>query len=119
MRDFLELFMIFFRVGICTFGGGYAMLPILQQELVDKRHRISMEEVMDYYAVAQCMPGIIAVNTSSLIGHKLKGTWGAVAAALGIVFPSLLIIMAISAFLQQFSHIVWVGHAFAGIRVAV
>lgn len=119
MNIFLDIFLTFARVGGLTFGGGYAMLPILQKEVVEKRGWVSEADVMDYYAISQCMPGIIAVNTSLFIGHKIKGARGSVMAALGVVFPSLVIIMIIAAFISSFAHLPVVQNAFAGIRVCV
>lgn len=119
MNIFLDIFLTFARVGGLTFGGGYAMLPILQREVVEKRGWVSEADVMDYYAISQCMPGIIAVNTSLFIGHKVKGARGSIAAALGVVFPSLVIIMLIAAFIGSFAHLPLVQNAFAGIRVCV
>lgn len=119
MKDLLSLFWVFARMGAVTFGGGYAMLPIIQREIVEKRNWATEEEIMDYYAIGQCTPGIIAVNTSTFIGYKRKGVAGGFAATFGFVFPSLIIIMIIAAFLQNFAHIPWVMHAFNGIRACV
>lgn len=114
-----ELFCVFARVGVCTFGGGYAMLPMLQRELVDARGWATESELMDYYAIGQCTPGVIAVNTATFMGYKKAGVRGAIAATAGMVFPSLVIITIIAAFIQQFAHLAAVQHAFAGVRVAV
>lgn len=114
-----ELFWTFAKVGVLTFGGGYAMLPILQAEVVDKKKWATQEEMMDYYAIGQSTPGIIAVNTATFIGKKEKGNLGGIVATLGIVFPSIVIITIISAFLSNFMHIEAVNYAFAGIRVGV
>lgn len=119
MNEYVDLFMTFCRIGGLTFGGGYAMLPMLQKEVVDSRQWTTEEELLDYYAVGQCTPGIIAVNTATFIGYKQRGVLGAICATAGVVFPSLIIIMAIAAFLQNFTDIVWVQQAFNGIRVAV
>ena len=119
MNVYLDLFLTFSRVGGLTFGGGYAMLPILQKEVVEKRKWVSEAEVMDYYAIGQCMPGIIAVNTSLFIGNKVKGVLGSIAAGLGIVFPSLVIITVIAAFISNFANLPVVQYAFEGIRVCV
>ena len=119
MKLLWDLFFTFFRIGGLTFGGGYAMLPMLQNEIVEKRDWATEEELLDYYAVGQCTPGIIAVNTATFVGQKIKGFWGAVFATAGVVFPSLVIISIIAGFIQSFSHLAWVQHAFAGIRVAV
>lgn len=119
MKEYIELFLIFARIGAVTFGGGYAMLPILQKEIVDERHWASSEEIMDYYAISQCTPGIIAINTSIFIGYKCKKCFGGIVSALGMVFPSIVIILIISMFLQNIMSYNIVKMAFAGIRVAV
>ena len=116
---YLDLFWTFARIGVCTFGGGYAMLPILQRELVEKKGWASEEELSDYFAIGQCTPGIIAANTATFVGHKLTGPAGGVAATLGLVFPSLVIIMVIAAFLQNFADLPAVVHAFNGVRACV
>lgn len=119
LNIYLDLFLTFSRIGGLTFGGGYAMLPMLQKEVVEKRKWISEAEVMDYYAIGQCMPGLIAVNTSLFIGNKVKGVLGSIAAGLGVVFPSLVIIIIVAAFISNFADLPAVQHAFAGIRVCV
>jgi len=119
MKEFFELFLTFARVGVLTFGGGYAMLPILQREIVDNKGWATEEELMDYYAIGQCTPGIIAVNTATFIGKKRKGILGGIIATLGLVFPSLVIITIISAFIQNFAELPVVQNALAGIRVCV
>ena len=119
MKELFDLFLAFERIGALTFGGGYAMLPMLQKEVVDKYHWATEDELMDYYAIGQCTPGIIAVNTATFIGYKRRGLIGAAFSTLGMVFPSLVIITVIAAFIQNFAHIEAVQHAFAGIRVAV
>ena len=115
----LDLFCAFFRIGLFTFGGGYAMLPLLQREIVEKKHWATEEELLDYFAVGQCTPGIIAVNTATFVGFKEKKLSGAIFATFGIVSPSLVIITVIAALLSNFAHIAAVQNAFAGIRVAV
>ena len=119
MNLYLDLFLTFAKVGICTFGGGYAMLPILQREVVEKKSWASDEELTDYFAIAQCTPGVIAVNTATFVGQKQKGVPGGVLATLGVVFPSVVIIMILAAFIQNFAHLPVVIHAFAGIRACV
>ena len=119
MKRFLELFIAFARVGVMTFGGGYAMIPILEREIVDRRGWASSEELMDYYAVGQCTPGVIAVNTATFIGYKVAGPLGGIAATLGVVFPSLVIITVIAGVLTHFADIPAVKSAFAAIRVCV
>ena len=119
MNKLLDLFLTLARIGGLTFGGGYAMLPMLQKEVVEKRGWASEEELMDYYAIGQCTPGIIAVNTATFVGQKTAGIAGGIIATLGVVFPSLIIITIIAAFIQNFSDLAIVQNAFAGIRVCV
>lgn len=119
MNALLDLYVTFFRVGIMTFGGGYAMLPLLQAEVVEKHRWATEEELLNYFAVGQCTPGIIAVNTATFIGYKRGKIPGGILATLGVVSPSIVIILVIAGILNQFADNVWVGHAFAGIRVAV
>ena len=119
MKDLWILFASFCRIGGLTFGGGYAMLPMLQKELVEKYGWVTEEELLDYFAIGQCTPGIIAVNTATFIGYKRRGIIGGLVATLGVIFPSLIIITIIAAVLQNFSDIPAVQHAFGGIRVAV
>ncbi len=119
MKELWDLFFAFARIGGLTFGGGYAMLPMLQKEVVEKRQWVSEEEIMDYYAIGQCTPGIIAVNTATFVGYRVRGDVGGVAATLGVVAPSLVIISLIAAFIQNFAHLPLVQNAFAGVRVCV
>ena len=119
MNQYLDMFLTFAKVGVMTFGGGYAMLPILQREVVEKKGWATEEELMDYFAIGQCTPGVIAVNTATFIGQKKKGTVGGVFTTLGVVFPSIVIITLLAGVIEAFSHIVWVQHAFGGIRVCV
>ena len=119
MDILFDLFKTFCRIGGLTFGGGYAMLPMLQKEIVDDRKWATNDELLDYYAVGQATPGIIAVNTATFVGYKVKGIWGALFATLGVVSPSFVIILVIASFLQNFSKYVIVQNAFSGIRVAV
>ena len=115
----LSLFLSFAKVGVMTFGGGYAMIPILEREIVENRKWASSEELMDYYAVGQCTPGVIAVNTATFIGYKVAGPAGGVAATLGVVFPSVVIICLIADILTNFADIPAVKSAFTAIRVCV
>ena len=119
MHIYLDLFATFFRTGACTFGGGYAMLPILQRDVVEKKGWATEEELTDYFAIGQCTPGVIAVNTATFIGYKYKGIPGGIVATLGIVCPSILIITIIALFLRSFADLPAVAHAFAGIRACV
>ena len=119
LKELFTLFVSFAKVGVMTFGGGYAMLPILQREIVENKKWATEEELTDYYAIGQCTPGIIAVNTATFVGQKICGVLGSVFATLGIVFPSLVIIIAIAALISNFADIPAVQNAFAGIRVCV
>ena len=113
------LFITFAKVGVMTFGGGYAMLPILEREVVKNHNWTTSEQMLDYYAIGQCTPGIIAVNVSTFIGYKTRGILGAIVATFGMVFPSLVIITALASVLKVFQDNVYVKKAFAGIRIAV
>ena len=119
MKLLWQLFLAFARVGVMTFGGGYAMIPILEREIVDRHGWATEEELMDYYAVGQCTPGVIAVNTATFIGYKTAGTLGGVVATLGVIFPSVVIITVIAGILTSFAEVPAVRSAFAGIRVCV
>ncbi|MBQ8110326.1 MAG: chromate transporter [Clostridia bacterium] len=119
MQPLLELYGTFVKIGCVTFGGGYAMLPILERELADKRHWTTLEELRDYFSIGQCTPGVIALNVSTFIGQKRGGVAGALAASAGFLTAPILIIMAIAAFLTNFAELAVVQHAFAGIRVCV
>ena len=119
MKELWTMFWACARIGGLTFGGGYAMLPMLQKEVVEKHGWATEEELMDYYAIGQCTPGVIAVNTATFVGQKTRGLAGAVFATLGVVFPSVVIITLIAAFLSNFAHLAVVQNAFAGVRVCV
>ena len=114
-----NLFVSFFKIGLFTFGGGYAMLPMIQREIVDKQKVCTEEEVLDYYAIGQCTPGVIAVNVATFVGYKLNGFWGGAVATIAVILPSLLIITVIAACLSSFASYPAVQHALSGIRVAV
>ena len=119
MNTYIDLFVTFARIGGLTFGGGYAMLPMLEREVVDNRHWATSEELMDYYAIGQCTPGIISVNAATFIGRSVKGTLGGIIATLGVAFPSLVIITIIAALISNFADIPVVMKAFSGIRIGV
>lgn len=119
MKELFDLFWTFCKIGALTFGGGYAMLPLIQREIVENKKWSTEKEILDYYAVGQCTPGVIAVNTATFIGYKLKGIIGGIIATLGVVFPSLIIILIIAAFLQNFADLAIVKNAFSGIRICV
>lgn len=119
MKESLDLIWTFFKMGCLTFGGGYAMLPVIERELVRNKGWATLEEVMDYFAIGQVTPGLIAVNVSTFIGYKKKGILGGILTTLGFILPSLVIITVIAAGLENFAHLEPVQHAFAGVRVAV
>lgn len=119
MKDLWELYWTYLKIGCVNFGGGYAMLPLLERELVSKKGWTTMEELRDYFAIGQCTPGVIALNVSTFIGTKKKGTAGAIAAALGFLTCPIALIILIAAFLTNFADLPVVQHAFAGIRVCV
>ena len=119
LNIYLDMFLTFAKVSVMTFGGGYAMLPILQREVVENKKWATDEEITDYYAVGQCTPGIIAINTATFVGYKYKGIPGGILASLGYILPSWVIIIIIAALLQNFADIPIVQNAFAGIRVCV
>ena len=119
MKILIDLFLTFTKIGAVTFGGGYAMLPILQREIVENKKWGTEEELADYYAIGQCTPGVIAVNVATFIGRKIAGNLGGVIATIGVVFPSVVIISLLAGVIQAYSELEWVKHAFAGIRVCV
>ncbi len=119
MNSLLDLFITFMKIGCVTFGGGYAMLPILERELVDKRHWTTMDELRDYFAIGQCTPGIIALNVSTFLGEKRAGLLGAILSTTGFISGPVVIITCIAAFLTNFANLPVIQHAFAGIRVCV
>ena len=119
MRKLLHLFLMFFKIGLFTFGGGYAMLPLLQAEIVKKRRWATDEELLDLYSIGQCTPGIISVNVATFMGYRQAGIAGACAATLGMVMPSLIIITLLAAVLDRYMHNRYVSYAFTGIRICV
>ncbi len=119
MKFYAQLFWSFFKIGCFTFGGGYAMLPLIQQEIIDKRKWITGAEFMELLALAQTSPGPVSVNTSVFVGYKKRGVPGAVTAALGTVLPSFVIILAIAVCFSDFSKYPVVESAFRGMRPAV
>ncbi len=119
LKELWTLFFTFAKVGVMTFGGGYAMLPILQREVVENKGWAAEEELADYYAIGQCTPGVIAVNVATFIGYKRRGVIGGTAATAGMVFPSVVIITVLAGVISAFADVPLVQHAFAGIRVCV
>lgn len=119
MVGYWNLFWTFFKIGLFTFGGGAAMLPLLRKEVVEKNKWATDEELLDYYSIGQCTPGIIAINTATFVGYKMRGIGGAILTTLGVVTPSVIIITLIAAVLQNFMNNPYVMEAFAGIRIVV
>ncbi len=119
MKELLELYFAFMRIGLVNFGGGYAMLPLLERELADKRKWVTTDELMDYFAIGQCTPGLIALNVATFIGNKRKGALGGIIATLGFLTCPIVIILLIAMFLTNFADLPVVKNAFAGIRVCV
>ncbi len=119
MKTLFKLYITFFKLGITNFGGGYALLPLLEKEIVEKNNWATKEEINDYYAVGQCTPGVISVNVSTFIGFKLKGILGGIVSTLGFVSPSIVIITVIAALLQNILEYDMVVHAFNGINICV
>ncbi len=115
----LELFLVFARVSAITIGGGYVMFPLLKREVVDSKGWISAGEMVDFYALGQSVPGVIAMNTATLIGYRKRGIPGAIVSAVGMATPSLVIIMLVAAFLTPYFDAIWVKKAFAGVRASV
>ena len=119
MKLLLDLFLTFSKIGLFTFGGGYAMIPLIENVCVTKKEWITHEEMMNITVLAESTPGPIAINCATYVGSKKKGFWGAVAATLGVTLPSFLIILMISFFIDRFLEIKWVASAFKGIKIAV
>lgn len=118
-KTWLDLFITFFKIGLFTFGGGYAMLPLLQRECVEKKKWVTEQDITEYYAIGQTTPGIIAVNTATFIGYKQKGFLGAVVTTTGLVLPGILIILLLVNLVVRFSEIAMVKNMMNAIRVAV
>lgn len=119
IKELLKYYFVFLKVGLFTIGGGYTMLPIMEKEIVEKYDWATEEEIIDSYTLAQSIPGIIAVNTSALLGNKLMGLSGAIFSVLGMITPSIIIITLIAIFFMEYQHIEYIASAFRGIRIAV
>ena len=119
MNALLDLFMIFAKIGLFTFGGGYAMISLIENACVEKKQWITHDEMMDVTVIAESTPGPIAINCATFVGYKQKGLIGAIASTIGVVLPSFCIIFVISMLLDNFLEIAWIAHAFMGIRIAV
>ena len=118
-QNLISLFLIFMKIGLFTFGGGYAMIPLIQRETVDNKKWISDKDILDIVAIAESTPGPIAINAATFIGYRVGGFLGAMAATVGVVLPSFTIIAAISYVLAAFQNVVWIQYAFIGIRAGV
>jgi chromate transporter len=118
MKEWLELFITFLKMGCVTFGGGYAMIPVLEREIIRKKGWITVDEVMDYYTIAQITPGIIAVNISTFIGYKRKGAAGGIVSTAGFILPGVTLVTIITLCTARFADYPAIRHAFSGIRVA-
>jgi chromate transporter len=119
LMEYVNLFWAFIVIGTSTFGGGYAMLPVLERELIKKRNWIDLDEVMEFYTIAQITPGVIAVNVATFVGHKRKGVIGGIIATIGLILPGVCLMLIISTFIKRYAEYEIVRHAFTGIRVAV
>ena len=119
MKELLQLFIVFFKIGAFTFGGGYAMLPLIQKEVVEVRKWASNEEIVDIFAIAQTLPGIIAINTAIYIGYRVKGLKGSIASALGVILPSFITILSLVWVLVSIKDDPYVKKAFTGVRAGV
>jgi len=118
-KPLLELFISFLKIGAFTFGGGYAMMPIMQKEVVEKKHWATDEDILKLLVISESTPGVLAVNSATFIGYKIGGFFGALLATLGVVLPSFIVIAIISLFIVQFKELEYVGYAFMGIRAGV
>ena len=116
---YVQLFAAFFKIGLFTFGGGMSMLPMLQRELVESKQWMTEEEILNYFAIGQCTPGIIAVNVATFCGYKRAGLSGAIVSTIGIVCPSWIVITLIAGSISRFSDIEWIQRAMKGVYVAV
>lgn len=119
MNILLDLFLTFAKVGLFTFGGGYAMISLIENSCVEKKGWLTHDEMMNVTVIAESTPGPIAINCATFVGYKQKGMFGAIAATIGMVLPSFSIIFLISMFLDNFLEIVWIAHAFMGVKIAV
>ena len=119
IKNLLQLYWSFFKIGGLTFGGGLSMLPMLEHELVQKRKWVTEDEILDCYAIGQCTPGIIAVNTATFVGYKKEKIAGGIFATLGMISPSILVISIVAAFFEMFLSNKWFAHALMGVRSVV
>lgn len=118
-KSFLNIFLVFLKIGCLLLGGGYVIVPLLQSELVDKRGWITKEELIDFYALGQCVPGLIAANTSIFIGYKLRGKTGALIALLGLTIPPFLTIILLASILTELAKSTFMNNIFWGVNIAI
>lgn len=118
-EKFITVFITFLKIGLFTFGGGYAMIPLIEYETVERHNWIKSEDILNIFAIAEATPGVIAINTATFVGYKVAGFWGSLLATLGVVIPSFVIISIIAVFFQQFQSLEWVAYAFKGVRAGV
>ncbi len=119
MKILFELFITFFKIGLFTFGGGYAMIPLIEKEVVDNKKWVLKDDIYNYFAISQSFPGAIAINSSTLIGYKIKGVAGAIISTLGVILPSYIIITIIAMTFTYFINNNYVKSVFLGINAAV
>jgi chromate transporter len=119
VKEYLDLILTFIKIGCMTFGGGYAMIPVLEREIINRKGWISMEDLVDYYTIAQITPGVIAVNTATFIGCRRRGPLGGIVSTAGFLAPGIFVMILFSLFIRRFAEYPLVQHAFAGIRIAV
>ena len=119
MREYFQIFLTFLKVGLFTFGGGYATIPVAERELINKRAWVTMDELMDFFTVSQIMPGMIGVNLSIFVGNKHKGAFAGFLGAMGFILPGVTLVTLVAIFIGNFAELAFVQHAFAGIRIAV
>jgi chromate transporter len=119
VKEYLDLILTFVKIGCMTFGGGYAMIPVLEREIIHKKGWITMEDLMDYYTIAQITPGVIAVNTATFIGCRRRGPLGGIVSTVGFLVPGICVMIVFSLFIKRFAEYPLVQHVFAGVRIAV
>ena len=118
-KSLKTIFLAFFKIGLFTFGGGYAMIPLIEEETVKRYHWIKSEDIVDIICIAEATPGVIAVNTASFVGYRVRGFKGAIIATIGVVLPSFIIISIVATFFSAFQELEWVNYAFLGVRAGV
>ena len=118
-QRYVKLFITFLKIGAFTFGGGYAMIPLIQRETIERHHWIDDQDLLDMLAIAESTPGVIAVNSATFVGYRVAGFWGALFATIGVILPSFFIILLLAGVIQQFKELQYVNYAFVGVRAGV